>query len=103
MDLEDELETEAGDDAVVLVPMDQFELKTEGDDTFLQVMADAEKLRTAPTVTEEQLADVASHQQLREKVDSHFGAGSRATTIETPAEPQQDPAEEQPETNPAPE
>ncbi|MBA3312418.1 MAG: PRC-barrel domain-containing protein [Planctomycetota bacterium] len=64
-------------DALLLVPMNQFTLKTQDDDTFLQVSAAADKLRGAPTATKEQLEDAAKHRELRQKIDSHFGAANR--------------------------
>ena len=73
IELEDEVAPNADDDAVALIPMSQFTLKTQGDDTFLQTKATAEKIRTAPTVTEEQLDDAAKRNELRQKIDSHFG------------------------------
>lgn len=71
IDLEDEVALD--DDALALIPMDQFMLKTQDDDTFLQTKVAADKIQSAPTATEEQLDDATKHQELRQKVDSHFG------------------------------
>ncbi len=72
IELEDDV-AQNDDDALALIPMAQFTLKTQGDDTFLQTKAAADKIRSAPTATEEQLDDAAKHQELRMKIDNHFG------------------------------
>lgn len=76
LNLEDEIQSQANDDALVLVPMNQLRLTTQGDDTFLQASADVEKIRSAPAVSEEEFKNVKAHKELRQKLDSHFGSGS---------------------------
>jgi len=100
LDLEDDIETEANDDAYVLVPMNQFRLTTQGDDTFLQASADVEKIRSAPAVTEEELNKPEGQKELRQKVDSHFGAAglkSDAPVDQTEADVEQPETENVPE------
>jgi len=87
IELEDEV-ADADDDALALIPMGQFMLKTQGDDTFLQTKAAADKIRSAPTATEEQLDDATKHHELRMKIDNHFGSAkdSKATDSDADAD-----------------
>jgi sporulation protein YlmC with PRC-barrel domain len=73
IDLDDEVAPNKDDDALALIPMNQFTLKTQGDDTFLQTKATADQISSAPTATKDQLDDAAKHNELRQKIDSHFG------------------------------
>ena len=101
IDLEDEVEAnDADDDAHVLIPMQALSLKTVDSDTFLQARAAMDKIKSAPTMTEAQLEDSKSHQQLRQKVESHFGTAGRqpANGLEQPAQPRSDLPQEQPQT-----
>jgi hypothetical protein len=53
--------------------MSDFNLKTQGDDTFLETRATTEKIRNAPTVTEDELDDAVKRHELRQKIDHLFG------------------------------
>lgn len=84
------------EDGLVLIPMKQFSLKTQNDDTFLQVQASSEQIQNAPKATEEQLQNASEHMQLRQKAERHFGGAAQ----QSQAQPQADqPQTDQPQTD----